>query len=90
MKHIALFALRYAAAMAAVVLIAVPSCLGPFFETPPAWMDQREETRNRARRSIQKFHDRPGDKPIEEGPELDRQTYRNAKRILAEMGQLQR
>jgi hypothetical protein len=85
MKHLPLFALIFAAALVAVALIAVPSCIGLFFETPPDWKAQREETRNRAELTIRKFEARHGDKSIEEWPELDRQTYRNAKRILGEM-----
>jgi hypothetical protein len=85
MKHLPLFALVFAAALVVVALIAVPSCIDLFFETPPDWKAQREETSNRAELTIRKFEARHGDKPLEEWPELDRQTYRNARRILGEM-----
>jgi hypothetical protein len=34
--------------------------------------------------TVKKFERCHGEKPVEEWPELDRQTYRNAKRVLGE------
>jgi hypothetical protein len=80
-----LFALAFAALLVALALVFVPGCIGPFFETPPAWKRQREQTRRAAIDTIRKFEARHGDTPVEQWPELDRTTYRNAKRILADL-----
>jgi hypothetical protein len=86
MRHAALFALLCAAAALVVLaLVFVPLCLGPLIETPPEWRWQRKTMRQNALDTVKKFEDRHGNKPVEKWPEGDRQTYSNAKRILAEM-----
>jgi hypothetical protein len=84
-RHAGLFALLCAAALLALALVFVPSCLGPLMETPAEWRRQRETMRQSALDTVKKFEDRHGNKPVEEWPEGDRQTYSNAQRILGEM-----
>ena len=86
MKHLPLFALLCVFAIVAVALTVVPSCIGPFFETPPDWERQRATLRQTCRDTVARYEKLYGDTPVEEWPEeRQRQTYRNAKRILAEM-----
>jgi hypothetical protein len=87
MKHALSFALVFAVSLVAAALVIVPSCLGPFFETPPDWRRQRQALRQFSRETARKFGDRHGDKPVGQWPELDRLTFLNAQRILAEMGE---
>ncbi len=86
MKYVSFVALLLAAALAATALVVVPNCIGPFFETPPSWKAQREDTRKEAAGTVRKLEARQGNKPVEEWPERDRQLHRNAKRILGETG----
>jgi hypothetical protein len=84
-RHATLFALLCAAAWVVLALVFVPSRLGPLIENPSDWRWQRETMRQNALDTIQKIEGRHGNKPVQEWPEGDRQTYRNAKRILAEI-----
>jgi hypothetical protein len=86
MKHLPLFALVFAAALVAVALIAVPSCIGLFSETPPDWEQQRATLKRTSTETVARYEAMYGELPVEEWPsERHRQTHRNAQRILAEM-----
>jgi hypothetical protein len=86
MKYLPLFALLCVFAFVAIALTVVPSCVGPFFETPPDWEQQRAMLRRTCREAVAKYEELYGDTPAEEWPEeRHRQIYRNAKRILGEM-----
>ena len=86
MKHLPLVALLFAAALGAITLVVVPSCIGPFFETPPDWKLQRQTLRQSAAETVRKYEVMYGDTPVEEWPEeRHRLTYTNAKRILDKM-----
>ena len=86
MKHLPLFALVFAAALVVVALIAVPSCIGLFFEAPPDSEQQRATLKQTCTETVARYEAMYGELPVEEWPEeRHRQTYRNAKRILGEM-----
>ena len=86
MKHLPLFALLCVFAIVAVALTVVPSCIGPFFETPPDWERQRATLKRTSTETVARYEAMYGELPVEEWPEeRHRQTYRNAKRILGEM-----
>ena len=86
MRHATQFALFFVAASIAVALGAVPRCIAPLVETPPDWKVQREQTRKSARESIERLERQYGDASFERWNERHRQIWRNARRILPEMG----
>jgi hypothetical protein len=85
MKHASLIAVLLVFALAATAIGLVPSYVDAWVETPTGWKRQREAMHQNAVETVKKFEARHGETPLEQWPELDRQTYANAKRILGEM-----
>ena len=86
MRYVNVLALVIVLALVVVAISTVPSCISHFVETPTDWKQQREHTRKEARDSIERLEKQYGDTPFEQWEERHRQIYRNAKRILGEMG----
>jgi hypothetical protein len=72
-------------ALVALALEFVPSCVGPWVETPGDWKAQREIMRQISRESAERLAKRYGNRPVGEWDERHRQIYRNAKRILRKL-----
>jgi hypothetical protein len=85
MKPATLCSLLLAFALVALALEFVPSCVGPWVETPGYWKAQRETMRQISRESVERLEKQYGNRPAGEWDERHRQIYRNAKRILREL-----
>jgi hypothetical protein len=72
------------AAIFAAVLTIPSYILSPLIEMSPDLKLQRESMRQSALKTVKKFEQRHGETPIEQWPELDRQIWTNARRILDE------
>jgi hypothetical protein len=87
MRTLNVLALPVVPALAILAVLNVPGAIGPWIETPADWKQQREELRKMARETVEKYHRLYGDTPPERWPEeRHRLIYRQAKRVLAEMG----
>jgi hypothetical protein len=85
MRYINALLLSVFVVLAMLATLMTPSCVEMLLR-PADDGEQRLTLRKTCQDTLARYHDRYGDLPVEEWPsEGDRQTYTNARRILAGM-----
>jgi hypothetical protein len=85
MRYLNAFLLTVFVVLAVLAALMTPSCVESLLQ-PADYGEQRQTLRKICRDTLAKYQARYGDLPVEQWPsEADRQTYTNARRIMAGM-----